>query len=181
MDAVDHFLFETRRGFCEQIASSMAVMLRLDRDPARLVTGYGPGERNAFTGYFEVKQSDAHAWVEVYYAGPGWVAYDPTFGVPVADPGVGSRFMAGPVFAAIGRSSARRTPGPIKDVRRDRRDELAVARGAGGLGRFVLAGGGRGLPVVDLLRRRRRRRAPRPPTPPAALRGAPDGARGRRA
>ena len=55
VDAVDHFLFETRRGFCEQIASSMAVMLRTLGIPTRLVTGYGPGERNPFTGYFEVQ------------------------------------------------------------------------------------------------------------------------------
>ncbi len=86
VDAVDHFLFVTRTGFCEQIASSLAVMLRTLGIPARLVTGYGPGERNPLTGYFEVRQSDAHAWVEVFYPGIGWVPYDPTFGVPEAAP-----------------------------------------------------------------------------------------------
>jgi transglutaminase-like putative cysteine protease len=103
VDAVDHFVFETRRGYCEQIATSMAVMLRTLGIPARLVTGYGPGDRNPLTGYFEVRQSDAHAWVEVFYPGVGWVPYDPTFGVPEAAPSAASRFMAGPVFAAIGR------------------------------------------------------------------------------
>jgi protein-glutamine gamma-glutamyltransferase len=114
VDEVDHFLFVTHEGFCEQIASSMAVMLRSLGIPTRLVTGYGPGERNPFTGYFEVKQSDAHAWVEVYYPGLGWVPYDPTFGVPAAAPGVASRFMAGAVFAAIGRFLGREVPEPVK-------------------------------------------------------------------
>ena len=70
VDAVDHFLFETRRGFCEHIASAMAVLLRADGIPTRIVTGYGPGERNPFTGYYEVRDSDAHAWVEVLLPGP---------------------------------------------------------------------------------------------------------------
>ena len=114
VDEVDHFLFVTRRGFCEQIASSMAVMLRTLGIPTRLVTGYGPGTRNPFTGYFEVRDADAHAWLEVYYPNLGWVPYDPTFGVPAAAPGVASRFMAGPVFAAVGRFLSRVTPEPAK-------------------------------------------------------------------
>ncbi len=114
VDAVDEFLFVTRQGFCEQIASSMAVMLRTLGIPTRLVTGYGPGSRNPFTGYFEVKQSDAHAWLEVYYPRSGWVQYDPTFGVPEAAPGLGGRFMAGPVFAAIGRFARDTVPEPVK-------------------------------------------------------------------
>ncbi len=82
VDAVDHFLFDTRRGFCEHIASAMAVLLRTQGIATRVITGYGPGERNPFTGYYEVRYSDAHAWVEVLYPQVGWVAYDPTFGVP---------------------------------------------------------------------------------------------------
>jgi transglutaminase-like putative cysteine protease len=82
VDAVDHFLFDTRRGFCEHIASAMAVLLRAEGIPTRIVTGYGPGERNPFTGYEDVRYSDAHAWVEVLYPQIGWIPYDPTFGVP---------------------------------------------------------------------------------------------------
>ena len=82
VDAVDYFLFGSRRGFCEHIASAMAVLLRAVGIPARVVTGYGPGERNPFTGYYEVRNSDAHAWVEVRYPRLGWIPYDPTFGVP---------------------------------------------------------------------------------------------------
>jgi transglutaminase-like putative cysteine protease len=163
VDAVDHFLFETRRGFCEHIASSMAVMLRSIGIPARLVTGYGPGERNAFTGYFEVKQSDAHAWVEVYYAGHGWVAYDPTFGVPAAVPGVASRFMAGPVFAAIGRFLGA-TPEPIKAVARGAGRAIVLAgRGALASWPFVSVGAVLAALVAAFTRRRRRIRALGPP------------------
>jgi transglutaminase-like putative cysteine protease len=90
VDAVDRFLFETRRGFCEHVASAMAVLLRAEGIPTRVVTGYGPGERNPFTGYYEVRASDAHAWVEVYYPQVGWVPYDPTFGVPAVPDAWGS-------------------------------------------------------------------------------------------
>jgi protein-glutamine gamma-glutamyltransferase len=83
-DAVDHFLFDARVGFCEQFASAHTVMLRTLGIPARVVTGFTPGDRNPFTGYHEVKASDAHAWVEVYFPGLGWYEFDPTFDVPPA-------------------------------------------------------------------------------------------------
>jgi transglutaminase-like putative cysteine protease len=166
VDSVDHFLFETRRGYCEQIATSMAVMLRTLGIPTRLVTGYGPGERNPLTGYFEVKQSDAHAWLEVFYPGIGWVPYDPTFGVPEAAPGAASRFMAGPVFAAIARFVAGAVPESVK---------VAV----GSAGRAVATAGALALRVWPLvlamlfavaagitwLRHGRRRRREPVPTP----------------
>lgn len=83
-DAVDDFLFESRRGFCEQIASALAVMLRLQGVPARLVTGYVPGERDRVSGVWTVRASDAHAWVEVWFPNVGWQAFDPTASVPLA-------------------------------------------------------------------------------------------------
>jgi transglutaminase-like putative cysteine protease len=79
-DAVDHFLFESRQGSCEAFASAMAVLLRAAGVPARLVTGYTSGTPNVFTGYFEVRNSDAHAWVEVYIPGAGWIEFEPTPG-----------------------------------------------------------------------------------------------------
>lgn len=78
VDTVDYFLFEEKRGYCEHFATSMAVMLRTLNVPARLVTGYAPGSYNPFTGYHEVKVSDAHAWVEVFIQNYGWVPFDPT-------------------------------------------------------------------------------------------------------
>ncbi len=80
MDAVEYFLFEERRGYCEQFGSSLAVMARSLGIPARIATGYVSGEYNPFTGLYEVKASDAHAWVEVYFPGYGWSTFDPTPG-----------------------------------------------------------------------------------------------------
>ena len=164
VDAVDHFLFETRRGYCEQIATSMAVMLRTLGIPTRLVTGYGPGQRNPLTGYFEVKQSDAHAWLEVYYPGVGWVQYDPTFGVPEAAPSAASRFMAGPVFAAIGRFVSKVVPQPVKAA------ASVVVRSVASAGAIALRAWPIALVVLLMISlcaltlrrwRRRARRAPR--------------------
>jgi transglutaminase-like putative cysteine protease len=83
-DAVDQFLFVDRRGFCEQIATSLVVMLRSLGIPARVVAGYTPGQRNPFTGLYEVRASDAHLWTEVWFPGVGWEAFDPTAHVPLA-------------------------------------------------------------------------------------------------
>ena len=83
-DAVERFLFVDRTGFCEQIASSLVVMLRSQGIPARLAVGYTPGERNPFTGFYEVRARDAHAWTEVYFPGIGWQAFDPTAQVPLS-------------------------------------------------------------------------------------------------
>jgi transglutaminase-like putative cysteine protease len=88
-DAVDQFLFVDRVGFCEQIGSSLVVMLRSLGIPARLAVGFVPGERNPFTGLWEVRASDAHAWAEVWFPGVGWQAFDPTAKVALAgDSGV---------------------------------------------------------------------------------------------
>ncbi|MEO6571206.1 MAG: transglutaminaseTgpA domain-containing protein, partial [Ilumatobacteraceae bacterium] len=83
-DAVDDFLFDSHVGFCEQIASALTVMLRSQGVPARLVTGYLPGERDRISGVYEVRGSDAHAWVEVWFPETGWQAFDPTASVPLS-------------------------------------------------------------------------------------------------
>ena len=75
---VDRFLFESRRGFCEHFAGAFAFLMRAAGVPARVVVGYQGGERNQFGGYLVVRQSDAHAWCEVWLAGAGWVRVDPT-------------------------------------------------------------------------------------------------------
>ncbi|MGZ5299955.1 MAG: transglutaminase family protein [Actinomycetota bacterium] len=166
VDSVDQFLFVTRTGFCEQIASSLAIMLRTLGIPTRLVTGYGPGERNPLTGYFEVKQSDAHAWVEVLYPGIGWVPYDPTFGVPEAAPHASSRFIGGEVIAALGRFLSGAVPQPVKDLLRDAGSGIGVVWGglvqAWPVALVMLA-------LAALVVRARRRRRSRAPAQAAAL------------
>ena len=77
-DAVDEFLFETRRGFCEHYASAFAVLMRAAGVPARVVIGYQGGTFNRYGGYWIIRQSDAHAWDEIWLEGRGWVRVDPT-------------------------------------------------------------------------------------------------------
>lgn len=77
---VDDFLFGTRAGFCEHYASAFAVLARAAGLPTRVVAGYQGGERNPVADYWIVRQSDAHAWTEVWLGGR-WVRYDPTAAV----------------------------------------------------------------------------------------------------
>ena len=79
--AVDEFLFQTRRGFCEHYAGSFALLMRAAGVPARIVTGYQGGEFNRVGNYLIVRQSDAHAWTEVWIEERGWVRVDPTAAV----------------------------------------------------------------------------------------------------
>ncbi|MBL8378541.1 MAG: DUF3488 domain-containing transglutaminase family protein [Burkholderiales bacterium] len=83
-NAVDEFLFVARRGFCEHYASAFVVMMRSARIPARVVTGYQGGEVNPVDGVFTVRQSDAHAWAEVWLPNRGWTRVDPTAAVSPA-------------------------------------------------------------------------------------------------
>jgi transglutaminase-like putative cysteine protease len=77
-DSVDQFLFETRRGFCGHYASAFAVLMRAAGIPARVVTGYQGGTFNRFSDYWILRQSNAHAWDEIWIEGRGWVRVDPT-------------------------------------------------------------------------------------------------------
>src|SRR5690606_24932348 len=77
-------LFESRLGWCEQIASSLVVMARAVGIPARLAVGFAPGEWDDVGNRFVVRERDAHAWAEVWFPDAGWVAFDPTADVPLA-------------------------------------------------------------------------------------------------
>jgi hypothetical protein len=74
----DQFLFETRRGFCEHYASAFALLMRIAGIPARIVMGYQGAELSPWVGWYLVSQAEAHAWVEVWVQGQGWVRVDPT-------------------------------------------------------------------------------------------------------
>ena len=77
-DPIANFLFERRQGHCEYFASSMAVMLRTQGIPSRVVNGFRSDEFNDLTGNYVVRAKDAHAWVEAYFPGYGWQMFDPT-------------------------------------------------------------------------------------------------------
>lgn len=79
---VDEFLFETKRGYCEHYASSFAILMRLAGIPSRVITGYQGGEINPLDDFMTLRQSDAHAWVEVLLNDKGWVRIDPTAAIP---------------------------------------------------------------------------------------------------
>lgn len=81
-DAVDAFLFQTHRGYCNQFASAMVILAREVGIPARLISGYDAGTLEL--GSYLVREKDAHSWAEVYIAGAGWVALDPTPGFDAA-------------------------------------------------------------------------------------------------
>ncbi|MCA1843349.1 MAG: DUF3488 and transglutaminase-like domain-containing protein, partial [Actinobacteria bacterium] len=167
-DAVDQFLFVDRRGFCEQIGTSLVVMLRGLGVPARLAVGYGPGQRDPFTGLWQVRAKDAHAWAEVYFPGVGWQGFDPTASVPLsgeaAAPGTAAALatfmearlgpLAGwwPVAAAAGAVPA------LVRLLRSRRRRAARRRGGRPPRRWV------DTYIRRLEQGGRRRGAPRMPT-----------------
>jgi transglutaminase-like putative cysteine protease len=162
VDAVDQFLFVTRQGFCEHIASAMAIMLRAVGVPTRLAVGFDTGSQNLLTGYWDVHESDAHAWVEVAYPGIGWIEYDPTHAVPPADGGFTTSFLAGALLSKIGHFLAWVVPGPVKTA------GAAIGRAFAVAGRSVARAWPMALAVVLagvvtlvwLGRRRRLARAP---------------------
>ncbi|HEX3896295.1 MAG TPA: DUF3488 and transglutaminase-like domain-containing protein [Rudaea sp.] len=94
-DTVDDFLFDTQRGFCEHYASAFTFLMRAAGIPARVVTGYQGGYYNRVGDYWVVRQSDAHAWSEVWLQGRGWVRVDPTAAVSPQRVELGSRAAAG--------------------------------------------------------------------------------------
>jgi len=118
-------------------------MLRSLGIPARVVAGYTPGERNAFTGYYDVRASDAHTWVEVLFPNYGWYEFDPTFDVPLAQTDITELLPLARLFQAVAERVSAWLPPGLGDA----------GRAALGLGLLATVGAG----VVIFLRRRRRR------------------------
>ena len=93
-DTADEFWFDRKAGFCEHVASSFVVLMRALDIPARVVTGYQGGDRNPLDGYWTLRQSDAHAWAEVWLNGQGWVRVDPTAAIAPGRVGSVQRLVA---------------------------------------------------------------------------------------
>jgi transglutaminase-like putative cysteine protease len=81
-DAVSYFLFNSRKGYCDMFASSMAILCRYAGLPTRVATGFDPGVATG-RGSYDLEAKDKHAWVEVWFAGYGWQTFDPTIGAVV--------------------------------------------------------------------------------------------------
>ena len=93
-DSADEFWFDRKAGFCEHIASAFVLLMRAAGVPARIVTGYQGGALNPVDNFWTVRQSDAHAWAEVWLSGQGWVRVDPTGAVAPARTGSFTRLTA---------------------------------------------------------------------------------------
>jgi hypothetical protein len=81
-DVADYFLFDLKRGYCDYYATSMVVLARAVGLPSRLVIGYSNGIYNPLEAKYVVREANAHSWVEVYFAGVGWVEFEPTASQP---------------------------------------------------------------------------------------------------
>jgi hypothetical protein len=77
-DWVDYFLFDSKQGYCDYFATAMVVLLRADGVPARVASGFAPGEFDAATGVSTVRENHAHSWVEVYFPRFGWITFEPS-------------------------------------------------------------------------------------------------------
>lgn len=98
-DAVDYFLFDAPGGNCNYSASAMAVLLRTLDVPARVAVGYATGSFDFERGAYRVSNDSAHAWVEVYLAGAGWVEFEPTASRPALNYGLAEETLATPTGA----------------------------------------------------------------------------------
>ncbi len=111
----DEFWFDRKEGFCEHIASAFVVLLRAMDIPARVVTGYQGGERNPVDDFWIIRQSDAHAWTEVWFAGQGWVRVDPTSAVAPGRTGTFQRLQ--PPRNAVAAAFSAVTPNLAANLR----------------------------------------------------------------
>lgn len=85
VDPVDYVLFDLKEGYCTYYASAMAVMLRSQGVPVRLVSGYAQGEYDEPVQSYRVRAENSHTWVEVYFPTYGWIHFEPTQSIPVAE------------------------------------------------------------------------------------------------
>ena len=148
-DVVDYFLFDSPGGFCSYYASAMAVMLRSQGVPARVVTGFASGEWDGRANRYRVPVSAAHAWVEVYFPGYGWIEFEPTPSRPAiayiagSSPTLGSTSRSTeaqvrirgrwPILSAVSLTVAALALSVIAIVRRRRRSRAAPSGQAASL------------------------------------------------
>ena len=148
---LEHFLFDTKAGYCQHFSGAMALLLRFGGIPTRVATGFSPGGFRKSQGEWVVRDRDAHSWVEAWFDGIGWVTFDPTptatparsLIAAIADPNSGSQRDAGgdtpppsPAPAtrpARGASSTRpdATERHRRGQRRSRHEPVAVRRRRG--------------------------------------------------
>jgi len=113
--AADEFWFDRKQGFCEHIASAFVLLMRALDVPARIVTGYQGAQLNSVDGFWTVRNSDAHAWAEVWISGQGWVRVDPTSAVAPGRTGTLQRLQA--PSGALAQAFNTLSPGMVQSLR----------------------------------------------------------------
>jgi hypothetical protein len=118
------FLLRERIGYCQQFSGAMALMLRMDGIPARIAAGFLPGTRDSGSGERQVSAREAHSWVEVFFPGIGWVAFDPTpkqHTAPAPILPAGAHLSAGQLAAHARRAPSSGAPVPVRAAAAARR------------------------------------------------------------
>jgi hypothetical protein len=135
---LESFLFQDKRGYCQQFSGAMALLLRMGGLPARVSAGFTSGVYNSATKQWVVSDRDAHAWVEVWFPKYGWVKFDPTpAGAPARSAAAASPLLKGDLTGARGLGSATKNSTAPKPA-------AAVARRSAGRS-------GGGFPVVPVI------------------------------
>ena len=155
------FLFDDRRGYCQQFSGAMALLLRMGGVPARVATGFTPGTLDRKRDEFVVRDVDAHSWVEAYFPHIGWVPFDPTPSIAparsqTASSDIASPVAAGPPRAGLGRGDRPGDPGSPASRQAATGGGLDWRLPAGGV--LLLA-----LTALGLVSLSRRGRLPEPP------------------
>ena len=135
---LESFLFGDRIGYCQQFSGAMALLLRMSGIPARVVGGFAPGAPNSARDEYDVRDLDAHSWVEVYFTGIGWVTFDPT---PAGPPAQRTGPAAPPPDRAGAANSADRPTAPDASRAGGAGSGSAADEGSGGLSAWLIAAG----------------------------------------
>ncbi|MBV9838508.1 MAG: transglutaminase domain-containing protein [Solirubrobacterales bacterium] len=127
------FLFTDKRGYCQQFAGAMALLLRMGGIPARVATGFATGTYDRSSGQWVVSDLDAHAWVEAWFPRYGWVRFDPT---PVAAPARGG-LAPEPILRASGSLAGKLPRAPKRELGAGSLRGASAPRSGGGAGALL--------------------------------------------
>lgn len=124
------FLYEDKRGYCQQFSGAMALMLRMAGIPARVAAGFAPGSYNKDSREYRVRDLDAHSWVEVWFTGIGWVPFDPT---PARSPAQSQSSALATSAAAADAGEVRQSRGGVAASERGTDTGASVGSDGGGM------------------------------------------------
>jgi transglutaminase-like putative cysteine protease len=127
-DWVDYFLFDSKQGYCDYFATAMTVLLRVEGVPARVASGFAPGDFDDASGTYIVRENHAHSWVEVYFPRYGWIIFEPSAIRPLPE----RTEQAPPPAPAV--QAPQSDAVPTGQLTPDEQDELRALREGAGAG-----------------------------------------------